>query len=168
MAVDYFFKIEGVKGETKDTKHPGEIDVLSWSWGITQTGTMAYAGGGGGGKANVSDFSFMKRLDAATSRLKDSIQKGEHFNTTSSASGTCSCLPGRSPEAVKSRWNRFRSILGNTSRNMPRRRRTALFCLTSSSNTISKRTSRVSRWPAKAISRGPRQRQDKSIMPPLR
>jgi type VI secretion system secreted protein Hcp len=81
MAVDYFFKIEGVKGETKDTKHPGEIDVLSWSWGITQTGTMAYAGGGGGGKANVSDFSFMKRLDAATSRLKDSIQKGEHFKT---------------------------------------------------------------------------------------
>jgi type VI secretion system secreted protein Hcp len=81
MAVDVFLKIEGVKGESKDTKHPNEIDVLSWSWGITQTGTMAYGGGGGGGKANVSDISLMKRMDAATSRLMDSVQNGKHFDS---------------------------------------------------------------------------------------
>ena len=79
MAVDVFFNIEGVKGESKDEKHPDEIQILSYSWGITQTGTMAYGGGGGGGKGNVSDFSFMKRVDSATSRLVNSAQTGEHF-----------------------------------------------------------------------------------------
>ena len=28
MAVDMYMKIEGIKGESKDSKHKGEIDVL--------------------------------------------------------------------------------------------------------------------------------------------
>ena len=41
MAVDVFLKLGDVKGESKDSKHEGEIDVLSWSWGVSQTGTMS-------------------------------------------------------------------------------------------------------------------------------
>ena len=59
MAVDVFLKIGDIKGESKDSKHKGEIDVLSWSWGVSQTGTMGIGGGGGAGKANFSDLSFM-------------------------------------------------------------------------------------------------------------
>jgi type VI secretion system secreted protein Hcp len=33
-AADIFLKLEGIKGESKDAKHGGEIDVLSWSWGF--------------------------------------------------------------------------------------------------------------------------------------
>jgi len=31
-----FIKIDDVKGESQDTKHKEEIDVLAWSWGLTQ------------------------------------------------------------------------------------------------------------------------------------
>ena len=37
-SVDYFLKIDGIKGESGDSKHKDEIDVLSWSWGETQQG----------------------------------------------------------------------------------------------------------------------------------
>ena len=40
-AVDYFLKIDGIDGESKDDKHKDEIDIESWSWGETQTGTWA-------------------------------------------------------------------------------------------------------------------------------
>jgi type VI secretion system secreted protein Hcp len=33
-AVDIFLKIADIKGESKDSKHSGEIDLLSWSWGV--------------------------------------------------------------------------------------------------------------------------------------
>ena len=39
MAVDYFLKIDGIEGESKDSKHAKEIDLLSWSWGASQTGS---------------------------------------------------------------------------------------------------------------------------------
>ena len=47
--VDYFLKLEGIKGESQDDKHRDEIDVLSFSWGVSQTGTMAFGGGAGAG-----------------------------------------------------------------------------------------------------------------------
>ena len=43
MASNIFAKIGTIKGESKDAKHPGEIDVLSWTWGFPQSGSMAMA-----------------------------------------------------------------------------------------------------------------------------
>ena len=37
--VNMFLKIDDVKGESRDDKHKDEIDVLAWSWGMTQGGT---------------------------------------------------------------------------------------------------------------------------------
>ena len=54
MAMDMFLKIEGVDGESRDDKHAGEIDVLAWSWGMTQSGSMHVGGGGGSGKVSVT------------------------------------------------------------------------------------------------------------------
>jgi type VI secretion system secreted protein Hcp len=79
MAVDVFLKINGVPGESADSKHKGEIDVLSYSWGVTQTGTMAYGGGGGAGKANFGDFSFMMRMNKATPKLMQACANGSHI-----------------------------------------------------------------------------------------
>ena len=47
MAVDYFLKIDGIVGESKDSKHRGEIDLMSWSWGASQTGSSSAGGGEG-------------------------------------------------------------------------------------------------------------------------
>ena len=79
MAVDTFLKLGDIKGESKDSKHPGEIDVLSWSWGVSQTGTMSYGGGGGAGKANFQDLNFMHNVDKASPILMLKCATGEHI-----------------------------------------------------------------------------------------
>jgi type VI secretion system secreted protein Hcp len=80
MAVDVFLKVGDVKGESKDSKHEGEIDVLSWSWGVSQSGSPM-GGGHGAGKANFSDLSFMHALDKASPVLMKACAMGDHFPT---------------------------------------------------------------------------------------
>ena len=79
MAVDTFLKLGDIKGESKDSKHGGEIEVLSWSWGLSQTGSMSYGGGGGAGKANFSDLNFMHNIDKASPVLMLKCATGEHI-----------------------------------------------------------------------------------------
>lgn len=80
-AVDYFLKIEGAEGESADDKHKGEIDVLSWSWGAQQSGTMQYGGGGGAGKVQMQDFTFTMRMNKATPKLVLHCASGEHIKS---------------------------------------------------------------------------------------
>ena len=47
MAVDMYLKLTGIDGESSDSTHAGEIDVLAWSWGASQSGTMHLGTGGG-------------------------------------------------------------------------------------------------------------------------
>jgi len=79
MAVDVFLKLGDIKGESKDAAHKGEIDVLSWSWGISQTGTMGFGGGGGAGKANFNDLSIMHAVDKASPVIMQKCATGEHI-----------------------------------------------------------------------------------------
>lgn len=79
MAVDMFLKIEGIKGEAQDDKHKGEIDVLSWSWGASQTGTTHTGSGGGAGKVSVNDISVTKFVDRATPLLMQQCFTGKHI-----------------------------------------------------------------------------------------
>jgi type VI secretion system secreted protein Hcp len=79
MPSDIFAKIGDIKGESLDDKHKGEIEVLSWSWGVTQSGTMAHGGGGGEGKANFNDFNFTHHIDKATAVLLKACATGEHI-----------------------------------------------------------------------------------------
>jgi type VI secretion system secreted protein Hcp len=37
MPVDVFLKVDGINGESTDSRHRGEIDVLSWSWRMTSS-----------------------------------------------------------------------------------------------------------------------------------
>ena len=59
MASDIFAKLGDIKGESLDSKHKDEIEVLSYSWGVTNAGSMAHGGGGGEGKATFQDLSFV-------------------------------------------------------------------------------------------------------------
>ena len=79
MASDIFAKIGDIKGESLDDKHKGEVEVLSWSWGVTQSGTMAHGGGGGEGKANFNDFNFTHHIDKASPVLLKACATGEHI-----------------------------------------------------------------------------------------
>lgn len=80
MAVDMFLKIEGIKGESQDSKHKDEIDVLAWSWGMSQSGTTHTGGGGGAGKVNVQDLSVTKYLDKASPNLMLYCCNGKHIS----------------------------------------------------------------------------------------
>jgi type VI secretion system secreted protein Hcp len=78
-AVDYFLKIDGIKGESADSKQSGEIELDSWSWGATQSGGHAYGGGGGAGKVQMQDFHFCMRLNEASPKLLEACSSGKHI-----------------------------------------------------------------------------------------
>lgn len=79
MAVDMFIKLNGIKGESEDDTYKDEIDVLAWSWGMTQSGTMHVGGGGGAGKVSVQDLSFTKYIDKASAPLMLACCTGKHI-----------------------------------------------------------------------------------------
>jgi type VI secretion system secreted protein Hcp len=82
MAVDYFLKIDGIEGESADKAHPKEIELLSFSWGVTQAGTGAHGGGGGGaGKASFNDFVFVARVSKASPKLFLTSAGGQHVKS---------------------------------------------------------------------------------------
>lgn len=81
MAVDMFIKIDDIKGESADDKHKGEIDVLSWSWGLTQSGTTQMGAGGGSGKVNVKDLSITKYIDRSSPGLLKLCCSGAHLTS---------------------------------------------------------------------------------------
>lgn len=81
MAMDCFLLIEGVTGESEDSTHKGEIELLAWSWGASQSGTMHAGGGGGAGKAAFQDLSATKYIDKSSPILWKNLTTGNHFPT---------------------------------------------------------------------------------------
>ncbi len=79
MAFDMFLKLEGIEGESADKTHGKEIDILAWSWGLSQSGSFHVGGGGGAGKANFQDISLTKWVDRATPTLMNKIATGTHI-----------------------------------------------------------------------------------------
>lgn len=65
-ALSMFLRIPTVDGESTSKGYEKQIDVLAWSWGMSNSGTTHTGGGAGAGKANVQDFSFTKNLDSAS------------------------------------------------------------------------------------------------------
>ena len=79
MAVDYFLRIEGIEGESADAKHKGEIDVLSWAWGASNSGAVSVGGGTGAGKATIQDLQFTTPLSKASPKLFLACATGQHL-----------------------------------------------------------------------------------------
>jgi type VI secretion system secreted protein Hcp len=79
-AVDLFLKIDGIDGESVVKGYEKSIEILSYSWGASNSGSTSVGGGGGAGKVSFSDFSFMKYVDAASSPLAQASFSGVHLN----------------------------------------------------------------------------------------
>ena len=80
MAADIFAKLGDIKGESLDSKHKDEVEVLSWSWGVSHPGSTFQTGvGGGEGKASFNDFNFTHHVDKATPVLLKACATGEHI-----------------------------------------------------------------------------------------
>lgn len=80
MAMDIFIKIGDLKGESIDDKHKDEIQVLAWSWGLSQSGTTHAGPGGGSGKASFQDLSITHYIDKCSPNLMLACANGKHFS----------------------------------------------------------------------------------------
>jgi type VI secretion system secreted protein Hcp len=79
-SVDYYLKIEGVDGESTDDRHKGQIDIQSFSWGVSNPSTVGPgSAGSGAGKVNFHDISIMKTVDKASPQLFSKAASGEHM-----------------------------------------------------------------------------------------
>ena len=92
MSQDIFIKMAGIEGESLDSKHEKEIDVLSWQWKVYQEANMHTGSGGGSGKATVQDLEFLHFVDKATPNLLKYCLTGKHIDkvvlTVRKAGGT--------------------------------------------------------------------------------
>jgi type VI secretion system secreted protein Hcp len=69
MAVSIVLKVGKIQGDSVVAKHEKEIDVLEWSWGLTQSASAHIATGAGSGSADVRDLTITKYVDSATPTL---------------------------------------------------------------------------------------------------
>jgi type VI secretion system secreted protein Hcp len=80
MAADIFAKIGDIKGESLDDKHKDEIEVFSFSWGVTNSvGVGSGGAGGGAGKATFKEFSIVHAIDKASPSLLAACATGTHL-----------------------------------------------------------------------------------------
>src|SRR3546814_20047746 len=62
-----------------DEKHKGEIEIDSFSGGVTNRGGGGRGGGGGTGKAEFSDINVTKQADKSNPKLVKAAAEGEHI-----------------------------------------------------------------------------------------
>jgi type VI secretion system secreted protein Hcp len=79
--VPYFLKIEGIAGESTDAKHKGEIEVESFSWGVSQLASPTPGGGGGAGKPSFDHLHVVTPFSAASPRLFEACVTGRHLRS---------------------------------------------------------------------------------------
>jgi len=79
MAADMFLMLDGIKGESSDDKHKGEIDIESFSWGLAQSGSGHRGTGSGTGKVDVHDINITKKVDKSSPTLQLACANGKHI-----------------------------------------------------------------------------------------
>jgi type VI secretion system secreted protein Hcp len=83
MAFDCFLKIDGIDGESTDSKHASWIEVLSFSHGMSQpvSAVQSTAGGAAAARVNMQDFVVAKHIDIASPKLAEACCTGKHFGS---------------------------------------------------------------------------------------
>jgi type VI secretion system secreted protein Hcp len=81
VADRWFLKVDGIRGESTDVAHKDEIDVQSWSWGVTNSGApgAGSGAGGGAGRTEFQDFYFVGRVSKASPPLFQACATGNHI-----------------------------------------------------------------------------------------
>lgn len=78
MDVDAFISLgDNIEGESIQKGYEGQLDVLSWSWGMSQSGTTHIGKGSGGGKVSVQDLSITHYVDKSSPKIIGACCSGE-------------------------------------------------------------------------------------------
>jgi type VI secretion system secreted protein Hcp len=80
--LDYFLKMDGIQGESRDAKHKDEIELVSFGWGVAR-GSGSGSGGGGSGRARFEPFHFTMRTNKASPQLFLATVSGKHIKEAS-------------------------------------------------------------------------------------
>jgi len=78
-ADDMYLQLGDVAGDVTAAPYQNWINIASWSWGATNSTTVAAGTGYSAGKAAVSALTLMKSADSGTPRLVDAVVRGAHF-----------------------------------------------------------------------------------------
>jgi type VI secretion system secreted protein Hcp len=81
MAYDAFIKMDGIDGDSTAKGHEKWIELLSFSWGCSNTATGGEGGGGGEGKAMTTDLEFVANFSGASPALLEGCSTGRHFRS---------------------------------------------------------------------------------------
>ena len=76
MAINSFLALGDITGESRDPEFADTIDVIAWSFGMSQSGTTHLGPGGGGGKVSVNDLSITKWIDKVVAHSHASLLRG--------------------------------------------------------------------------------------------
>jgi type VI secretion system secreted protein Hcp len=79
MPFDAFLKLGDIVGEAIQEKHKDWIEITSFSWGVTQSGSFAYGGGGGTGKASFQDIHFTSSTQKSSPLVAKACATGQHI-----------------------------------------------------------------------------------------
>ncbi|HWA16166.1 MAG TPA: type VI secretion system tube protein Hcp, partial [Gemmatimonadales bacterium] len=79
MAFDAFMKLTGVDGPVTRKGLEKFIEVLSFSFGASQSISSEASGGMSGGKPSLSSMNIMKRTDATSPNLFATCCGGKHY-----------------------------------------------------------------------------------------
>jgi len=77
--VDSFLKIGSINGESTDAKHKDEIEIRSFSWGLSNAGSVSVGGGAGAGKVSFNEIRITKSVDVASAPLALTAATGVHI-----------------------------------------------------------------------------------------
>ena len=67
------------KANPSNSKHKDEIEVLSFSWGVTMPPPVGTGGGSGAGKAVFQNLSLVHAIDSASPKLLEACATGMHI-----------------------------------------------------------------------------------------
>lgn len=81
MAFDAYIKISNIAGEAQDEQYKNWIEILGYEFGLQQStsATASSAGGAGSGRVSLSNLTFTKYLDIASTKLMEAGCSGEHL-----------------------------------------------------------------------------------------
>src|ERR1700676_2975502 len=81
MAADIFlhFASPDLKGESTDTQLKDQIELMSWSWGESQSGSHRGTSGAAAGRVDMQDLSVTKLVDKSSPQLMLKCALGQHF-----------------------------------------------------------------------------------------
>jgi type VI secretion system secreted protein Hcp len=82
MAANYFLNIDENKiaGQSQQEEHTDELEILSFSFGVSQQGGFSYASGGGSAKCNFQDLSVSFRMCSGSPEIMKACASGTHFD----------------------------------------------------------------------------------------